>query len=303
MSKKLLLIVNPCSGRAKMRGELLRVTEILSLGGYDVTVYPTKAKGDATKRVEAVKDKEYEKIVVCGGDGTLNEVITGMMSASIDCTLGYIPAGTLNEWSTGLQISKNIPTAAKDVINGRPIKLDIGKFGYKNFSYTASFGAFTEASYSAPQDVKNVLGQAAYFFEGIKSLANIKPIPLKFAFDGKEIEGDFLFGAVSNSMSVGGIVKFKDAMVKLNDGLFEVLLIRNPANISEFQSIVDGIVRQDLSRKGIEFFHTSSITVTGGKNVSWTLDGEYSEGDSEIEIKNIKQAIKFIVPSSLNVLE
>lgn len=303
MSKKLLLIVNPCSGRAKMRGELLRVTEILSLGGYDITVYPTKAKGDATKRIERLKTKEFEKIVVCGGDGTLNEVITGIMTTSLDCTLGYIPAGTLNEWSTGLQVSKSIPTAAKDIINGQPVELDIGQFGEKYFSYTASFGAFTEASYSAPQDIKNVLGQAAYFFEGVKSLTNIKPINLKFIADGKEIEGSFLFGAISNSMSVGGIVKFKEAMVKLNDGLFEVLLIRNPANISEFQSIVDGIVRQDLSRKGIEFFHTSSITVDGSKNVSWTLDGEFAEGKPLIEIKNIKKAIKFIVPSTLNVLE
>lgn len=298
--KKLLLIVNPCSGRAKMRGELLRVTEILSLGGYDVTVYPTKAKADATRRVEAIKNNEFEKIVVCGGDGTLNEVITGIMTASLDCTLGYIPAGTLNEWSTGLRISKSIPTAAKDIINGMPIQLDIGKFGDKYFSYTASFGAFTEASYSAPQDIKNVLGQAAYFFEGIKSLTNIKPIHLKFSFDGKEVEGDYLFGAISNSMSVGGIVKFKEATVKLNDGLFEVMLIKNPSSIMEFQSIVDGILRQDLSRNGIEFFHTDSLTIEGGKNVSWTLDGEYSEGDSVIEVKNIKQAIKFIVPSALS---
>lgn len=303
MSKKLLLIVNPCSGRAKMRGELLRVTEILSLGGYDVTVYPTKAQGDATKKVRAIKNKEFEKIVVCGGDGTLNEVITGIMEANLNCTLGYIPAGTLNEWSTGLQISKNIPTAAKDVINGTPVNLDIGKFGQRHFSYTASFGAFTEASYSVPQDIKNVLGQAAYFFEGVKSLTNIKPIHLKFSFDGKEIEGDFLFGAISNSMSVGGIVKFKEAMVKLNDGLFEVFLIRNPANLVELQSIIDGIVRQDLSRKGIEFFRTSCLTVSGGKDVSWTLDGEYAEGSDEVEIKNIKQAVKFIVPSGLNVLE
>lgn len=303
MSKKILLIVNPCSGRAKMRGELLRVTEILSLGGYDVTVYPTKAQGDATKRVASIKNKEFEKIVVCGGDGTLNEVITGMMAANLECTLGYIPAGTLNEWSSGLQISKNIPSAAKDVINGTPVKLDIGKFGDRHFSYTASFGAFTEASYSVPQDIKNVLGQAAYFFEGIKSLTNIKPIHLKFSFDGKEIDGDFLFGAISNSMSVGGIVKFKEAMVKLNDGLFEVFLIRNPANLVELQSIIDGIVRQDLSRKGIEFFRTSSLTVSGGKDVSWTLDGEYAEGSDQVEIKNIKQAVKFIVPSGLNVIE
>jgi YegS/Rv2252/BmrU family lipid kinase len=225
------------------------------------------------------------------------------MEASLDCTLGYIPAGTLNEWSTGLQISKSIPTAAKDVINGTPIQLDIGKFGDKYFSYTASFGAFTEASYSAPQDVKNVLGQAAYFFEGIKSLTNIKPIHLKFKLDGKEIEGDYLFGAISNAMSVGGIVKFKETMVKLNDGLFEILLIKNPSGIAEFQSIVDGIIRQDLNRNGIEFFHAKELTIEGGKNVSWTLDGEFAEGDSVVEVKNIKQAIKFIVPAALDVIE
>ncbi|MBE6732529.1 MAG: YegS/Rv2252/BmrU family lipid kinase [Ruminococcaceae bacterium] len=302
-TKKLLLIVNPCSGRAKMRGELLRVTEILSGGGYDVTVYPTKAKSDATEKVKSIKDGEYERIVVCGGDGTLNEVITGMMLSGINCTLGYIPAGTLNEWSTGLHISKSIPVAARDIINGSPVQLDIGKFGDKYFSYTASFGAFTEASYSAPQDIKNVLGQAAYFFEGIKSLANIKPISLQLECDGKQIEGDFLFGAISNSMSVGGIVKFREAMVKLNDGLFEVMLIRSPANISEFQSIVDGILRQDLDRKGIEFLRTDSLKVYGGSKLSWTLDGEFAEGSSCVEIKNIKRAINFIVPSTLNVLE
>lgn len=302
-TKKLLLIVNPCSGRAKMRGELLRVTEIFSRGGYDVTVYPTKAKYDATEKVKSVKDGEYEKIVVCGGDGTLNEVITGMMLSGLNCTLGYIPAGTLNEWSTGLHISKSIPTAAKDIINGNTVQLDIGKFGDKYFSYTASFGAFTEASYSAPQDIKNVLGQAAYFFEGIKSLTNIKPISLQIECEGKQIEGDFLFGAISNSMSVGGIVKFREAMVKLNDGLFEVMLIRNPANISEFQSIVDGILRQDLERKGIEFIRTDSLKVYGGSKLSWTLDGEFAEGDSCVEIKNIKKAINFIIPDSLNVLE
>ncbi|MBR4073734.1 MAG: diacylglycerol kinase family lipid kinase [Clostridia bacterium] len=303
MSKRLLLIVNPFSGRAKMRGELLRVTEILSADGYDVTVYPTKSRNDATEKVLSLEPDSYEKIVVCGGDGTLNEVITGMMQKKLQITLGYIPAGTLNEWSSGLNISRNIPKAAKDILTGNSVQLDIGKFGNKYFSYTASFGAFTEASYSAPQDVKNVLGQAAYFFEGVKSLANIKPYHLKFTCDDKEIEGDFLFGAISNSMSVGGIVKFKEAVVKLNDGLFEVFLIRKPSNVMELQPIIDGILRQDLNRTGIEFFHTSKITVTGGKDVSWTLDGEYAPGDQTVKITNKKKAINFIVPDTLSVFE
>ncbi len=300
--KRLLLIVNPCSGKAKMRSSLLSVVQTLSDGGYDVTVYPTKDKGDATEKICKIDKNEFEKIVVCGGDGTLNEVITGIMQSGIDCSLGYIPAGTLNEWSSGLQISKNIPKAAKDILSGHSVKLDIGKFADKYFSYTASFGAFTEASYSAPQDIKNVLGQAAYFFEGVKSIGNIKPIHLKFTCDEREIEGDFLFGAISNSMSVGGVVKFKEAMVKLNDGLFEVLLIRKPTNVMDFQPIIDGILRQDLNRSGIEFFHTSTLTVSGGKDVSWTLDGEFAAGEQAITVKNIKKAINFIVPDELEIL-
>ncbi len=296
-NKNLLLIVNPCSGKAKMRTELLRVVEILSAGGYNVTVYPTKERGDATEKVKSLKADKYGLIVVCGGDGTLNEVITGLMQSGIDCTLGYIPSGTLNEWSSGLRISRSIPNAAKDIVNGKTISLDIGKFGDKYFSYTASFGAFTEASYSAPQDVKNVLGQAAYFFEGIKSLGNIRPIHLKFECEEKTVEGDFLFGAVSNSMSIGGIVKFDEAVVELNDGEFEVLLIRSPDNILKLQPIIDGIIKKDLNRDGIEFFHTKKIKVTGGADVSWTLDGEFAQGADEITITNLAHAIHLTVPN------
>ena len=293
---KTLLIVNPCSGKAKMKTELLNVVNILSADGSLITVYPTKARGDATEFAAGVKENEYEKIVVCGGDGTLNEVITGLMRSGINCTLGYIPSGTLNEWSSGLHIARSIKKAAEDIVAGKKIRLDIGKFDDRYFSYTASFGAFTDASYSAPQDIKNVLGQAAYFFEGIKSLGNIKPIHLKFKTDTYETEGDFLFGAVSNSMSVGGIVKFDQSAVKLNDGEFEVLLIRNPDNILKLQPIIDGILKKDLNREGIEFFTAKSITVTGGEGMSWTLDGEYAEGKETVEISNLHNAIELIVP-------
>ena len=298
ISKKLLLVVNPRSGRAKMRTELLRVVEILSAENYDVTVYPTKSQGDATEKIASIKDGEYDLIVVCGGDGTLNEVISGLMQSGIKTKVGYIPSGTLNEWSTGLGISKIIKEAAEDAVKGKEITLDIGKFGDKYFTYTASFGAFTSASYSAPQDIKNVLGQAAYLFEGIKSLGNIKPIHLKFICDGREIEGDFLFGAISNSMSVGGIVKFDQNIVKLNDGFFEVFLIRNPDNVLGFQPLIDGILRHELNREGIEFFHTKEITIIGGENVDWTLDGEYCEGSEEITVTNLNNAVNFIVPDN-----
>lgn len=302
-NKKLLIITNPRSGKAKIKNDILKIIQIFSDANFDVTVYPTKRQGDATVKAQSLKEGEYDRIVICGGDGTLNEVITGIMHSGIKCTLGYIPYGTLNEWSSGLKISRNPDIAASDIITGVETDLDIGKFEDKYFSYTASFGAFTEASYSAPQEVKNVLGQAAYFFEGIKSLSNIKPIHLKFKYDNREIEDDFLFGAVSNSMSVGGIVKFNDSVVKLNDGKFEVLLIKNPTTILQFQSIVDGILRKDLSRDGIEFFHTHEITVLGGKNVAWTLDGEYSAGKDSVTLTNVPSAIHLIVPNDTTTVK
>ena len=295
-NKKLLLIVNPCSGKAKMRTALFGVVEIFAKADFDITVYPTKEREDATKKVASLKSEDFDLIVACGGDGTLNEVITGLMESGADIPIGYIPAGTLNEWSTGLGISKVIRQAAKDIVKGKEIALDIGQFGEKYFTYTASFGAFTSASYSANQDIKNVLGQAAYFFEGIKSLGTIKPIHLKFKADDREIEGDFLFGAISNSMSVGGIVKFDQAAVQLNDGLFEVLLIRNPSNVLGFQSIIDGIVKHELNRENLEFFRTKKISVISDGDLDWTLDGEHGVSNDKIKIKNIHNAVRFIVP-------
>lgn len=296
--KKLLLIANPCSGKNKIRPALMGVVEIFSEASYSVTVYPTKSRGDATKKAATLEKGDYDLIVVCGGDGTLNEVITGIMQSKPNIPIGYIPAGTLNEWSSGLGISRNIKQAARDIVSGKEVDLDIGKFGDKYFTYTASFGAFTSASYSTPQEVKNVLGQSAYFFEGIKSLGSIKPIHLKFECDQGTFEGDYLFGAVSNSMSVGGIVKFDQTVVNLSDGLFEVLLIKNPSNILKLQPMLDGILKQELDREGLDFFHTNKLKVfLKDEILDWTLDGEHATQEKTIEIKNIHNAIRFIIPN------
>ena len=295
-NKRLLIIANPRSGKAKIKNDLLKIVEVFSDVGYEVTVYPTKSRGDATYRAELIQENEFDLVVVCGGDGTLNEVITGVMKSGINVKFGYIPLGTLNEWSSSLSISRNAVQAAKDIVSGKEIRLDIGKFNDRYFTYTASFGAFTEASYSTPQSVKNVLGQSAYFFEGIKSITNIKPVHLQIECDGSKIEGDYIFGAISNSMSVGGIVKFDDRLIKLNDGEFEVLLIKKPSNLIELNSILDGILSKNLTKDGIKFLHGKEIKVIGGKDVNWTLDGEYAEGSHTVTLTNISSALRLFVP-------
>ena len=300
MSKKLLLIVNPCSGKAKMKTELLKVVQIFSDADYTVTVYPTKAREDATVRTREVKQDEFDLVVVCGGDGTLNEAISGFMETGVKVTLGYIPAGTLNEWSSNIGIARKIQQAARDIPTGEIITLDTGKFGDKYFTYTASFGAFTSASYSVPQNVKNTLGPAAYFFEGIKELTNLKSYHLKFECDEKTVEGDYIFGGISNSMSLGGVLKFKESMVKLNDGYFEVLLIKKPDNILKYQPLIDALLHKKFDYEGFEFFHTKAVTVSGGEHVSWTLDGEFAEGKDVIKVENIHSGITLVVPSQNN---
>lgn len=289
------MVVNPKSGTGKIKNELFKVCNTLTCGGYNVTVYITQKRGDATRTVAALSDY-YTTVAVCGGDGTLNEVITGLMQNKNRYKIGYIPAGTLNEWSQGLKISRNIGDAARDIVNGRAVGLDIGRFDNRYFSYTASFGAFTSASYSASQDVKNVLGQAAYLLEGIKQLGKIKPIHLKFTTDNDVYEGDYLFGAVSNSMSVGGIIKFDKSNVALNDGVFEIILIETPDNIADLNAIINAIVTRKFDRKCIRQFKTSAVTVTADKEIDWTLDGEHTKAGLETTITNMNKAINFIIP-------
>lgn len=293
---RLLLVVNPKSGRMKMKNYLLQVVSIFCDAGYSVNVYTTKDRLDATQFTEK-NAKDYDLIVCCGGDGTLNEVITGIMNSGAKVNLGYIPSGTLNEWSSGLKISRNITKAANDIVSGKLVSLDIGKFGDKYFSYTASFGAFTDASYSAPQDVKNLLGQLAYVFEGIKSLGNIKPYKMTFKTENKTFDGEFLFGAISNSLSVGGIVKYSKDAVSLNDGYFEVMLIRNPKNAMQLQSLVSAVINQNYNNPFIEFLHVNELEVTDCEGVAWTLDGEKAISDEKIEIKNLHGAIDFFLPN------
>ena len=293
--KKLLLILNPNAGLQKARKLLADTVAIFAKYGYLSTVCVTAKRGDGTEFAQHLAG-EHDLVVASGGDGTLNETITGLMRGGHAVPLGYIPAGSTNDFASSLGLSSDILRAARDIMEGCPQPLDIGRFRNRYFSYTASFGAFTSTSYSTPQNVKNVLGHAAYVLEGIKDLPNIRPQTVCLEADGQSYEGEYLFGAVCNSTSLGGVLKLAPDMVDMNDGLFETLLIRNPGNAIELQSILTALTARKYDNPMLTFVRASKLVFQADPNMPWTLDGEYAEGAREITVENIRSAITLMVP-------
>ncbi len=264
--------------------------------GYLTEVCVTEKRGDATDFAERFAG-ETDRIVACGGDGTLNETVTGLIRSGSRTPLGYIPCGTTNDFAASLGLSHDLMTCCAIAAEGRTQPIDAGLFnGTRFFTYTASFGAFTSASYTAPQNVKNVLGHAAYILEGIRSLSEIRPIHLKIDADGEQYEDDYLFGAVCNSTSLGGILKLDSEEVDLNDGLFETLLIRMPKDILELNRILTSLAAKRYNDPMMTFIRANSYTINGGTDLKWTLDGEEADGREHVTVKNVRDAFTIIVP-------
>jgi YegS/Rv2252/BmrU family lipid kinase len=293
--QNVLLIVNPVSGTGIFKQKLWKILEIYSAAGVTTNVMFTGKRGDAAKFAKNCPAK-IETVICAGGDGTLNEVISGLMENPKPHKLGYIPVGTTNDLATSLGIAKDPIKAAKDILKGNTVKIDVGFFSGKYFNYVASFGAFTEASYNTPQSAKNLLGHFAYVMEGIMSLANIRPYKVKFTFNDTVLEDDFIFAAISNTTSMGGILKLKETLVALNDGKFELLLVKNPQNLVQLQKIISDILTQNFSGDLVQLHHTSKIKIECSEQIDWTLDGEHHLGTNLEEIENINQAINLIVP-------
>lgn len=291
MYKKLLFIINPVAGKKRMKTFVLDVLDIFAKEGYASTVMITGRRGDATRF--ASYGAEYDLIVCAGGDGTLNEVISGMLKSDVHTPLGYIPCGSTNDFATSMGISTNIKKCAESIVRAQPLPLDVGSFNDKHFTYVASFGAFTAASYSAPQDAKNFWGPIAYVFEGIKDLQSIKPYHVKFTSGDEVYEDDYVFGAIANSTSFGGIVKLKDELVCLNDGLFEVLLIKMPQNIVDLNNIITSLSANNFDKRHFDFFKASKLTVSPSEILPWSLDGEYVLPKEEITVENLHGIIEF----------
>ena len=292
--KKLLIIMNPCSGKKKANAKLAEIISVFNRGGFDVTTYMTAARGDATE-VARVRSEEFDLIVCIGGDGTFNEVISGLYPLEHKPPIGYIPAGSTNDFANSLKLSKNLIDAAKDIVEGSARPLDIGKFNDRYFSYIASFGAFTKTSYATPQSLKNVLGHLAYVLASVKELASIRSHHLRFTLaDGSVYEDDYIFGAISNSTSVAGILTLAPDLVDMNDGKFELLLIRKPHNLLELSDCVLALMTQEYSTAMLTLTSTESVSIEAPSDMSWTLDGEHADGAEICAVTNLHNAVTVI---------
>lgn len=293
--RSMLVILNPKSGMRQGTKNLSEILGVFQSGGYLPSVLMTEKAGDAA-RFARDYGGDAEVIVCIGGDGTLNEVVTGMLEAGHKNPIGYLPAGSTNDFAGSLGLSKDLIAAARDVISGSPANYDVGRFGGRCFTYVASFGAFTRTSYNTPQDVKNALGHVAYILNGIADLARIRAIPMRVETDTDVFEGEYLFGAVSNSTSIGGMLRLDPKIVDLNDGLMEVLLIRVPANAAELAQLLYALSAQAFDESEcIRFVSTTRVRITAYEEVDWSLDGEYEKGKNEVEIVNVPDAIRVIV--------
>ncbi len=293
--KKLLLLMNPCSGKKKGAKALAEIISILNRGDFDVTVYMTAARGDATE-VAARRGNDFDVILCVGGDGTFNEVVSGLAGAGCRTPIAYIPAGSTNDFANSLELSRDLLTAAQDVVEGEPCPLDIGKFNDRYFSYIASFGAFTRTSYATPQSMKNVLGHFAYLLAGVKEIASIRSYHLKVTLaDGTVFEDDYIFGAVSNSTSVAGILTLSSELVDMSDGEFEVLLIRKPHNPVELSSCVVALTSQKYDTPMLTLASSARIEIDAPEEMDWTLDGEFAPGAAHCVAENLHHAIQLIV--------
>lgn len=292
--KKMLFIYNPNSGMGLLKPKLSDVLDIFVKGGYEVTVYPTQKYHDAVRKMGEYEE-QYDLVACSGGDGTLDEVVTGMMKREDKVPIGYIPTGTTNDFASSLHISKNMLEAADTVVNGVPFACDVGEFNEDYFVYIAAFGLFTDVSYETKQSMKNVLGHLAYILEGTKRIFNIPSYRIKVTHDGETIEDEFIYGMVTNSRSVGGFKGITGKNVVFDDGKFEVTLFKTPRNPMELNEILGALALRKINPKRMYSFKTNEVHFETEEEIPWTLDGEFGGVHEEVVVKDCQKALEIMV--------
>ena len=288
--KKLLYIYNPMSGQKTIGNHLSEIVEYFSKKSYFPTVYATQKANDAREKVKEFS-KEYEEILVSGGDGTLDEVVSGLLKSEEKSIIGYIPTGSTNDFSRSLKIPTDIKKATKIAINGETMDIDVGKFNSKFFTYVAAFGSIAQVSYETDQSMKNIFGRFAYILEGVKTVSNLKAYKAKITIDDEVFEGEFIHFMATNSVSVGGFNNFYKKNIGLDDGIFEAVLIKKPNGLIELNQIIDGL-RSKKENDNVIFRSGSVFKVESDEKISWTLDGDYGGSHKKSEIKVLNRAVK-----------
>ena len=292
--RKLLLIINPVAGRNQAQADLFKMVRVFAEHDCEVTVYPTRGPQDCTRKVLADAGR-FDLVVCCGGDGTLNEMVSGMMQREDHVPMGYIPLGSTNDFAASLHLPSHVEEAALRCVEGTAFHMDVGSLNDRYFNYIAAFGAFTEASYATPQQIKNALGHLAYILEGIKSLGRLQPIHVRITADGETFEEDYLFGAVTNTVSLGGVLRLDPSRVLLDDGMYELLLVKNPQNPTEAQAMLSALMLQNYDGPLVRMLRASDILFESNHEISWTIDGEFGGSFSTTHILNNKNAVTLMV--------
>ena len=292
--RKLLLIINPVAGRNQAQADLFKMVRVFAEHDCEVTVYPTRGPQDCTRKVLADAGR-FDLVVCCGGDGTLNEMVSGMMQREDHVPMGYIPLGSTNDFAASLHLPSHVEEAALRCVEGTAFHMDVGSLNDRYFNYIAAFGAFTEASYATPQQIKNALGHLAYILEGIKSLGRLQPIHVRITADGESFEEDYLFGAVTNTVSLGGVLRLDPSRVLLDDGMYELLLVKNPQNPTEAQAMLSALMLQNYDGPLVRMLRASDILFESNHEISWTIDGEFGGSFSTTHILNNKNAVTLMV--------
>jgi len=299
--KKALVVLNPQAGTKQANKFFVEILQVFNQAGFETTVAVTQKQGDGTEIVME-RGMHYELIVAIGGDGTFNEVMDGVLRGRLNVKIGYIPAGSTNDFGSSLGLTKDVVASAQSIVDGEIHHLDVGSFNGRHFSYVASFGAFTQTSYNASQNLKNTLGHLAYVLEGIKDIPNIKPFKLTVHSEYETYEGEYLFGAICNSTSVAGILTLSEKVVDMTDGKFEVMLIKKPNNVVELNQMLVALATQNLTHSPmITFFSASALEIIADPDMPWTLDGEYQEGCEDIKVQNLHGAIKICLNEETRV--
>lgn len=286
------IVVNPNAGRQNFQKEMDGLQRAFAENGVRASMEKTASREMADEVIRRTVREKADALVCCGGDGTLSETVNRLLAAGGGVPLGYIPAGTTNDFANSLGIPREAAKAARLISSGEPKPLDVGRFGYKYFIYVASFGAFTQSSYNTTQSLKSSLGHLAYIIEGIKELPTIKSYHVCVETEEGAYEDDYIFGAVSNSTSLGGIIKLDSGKVDLADGKFELTLVKMPKNLIELNRIVFSLLGGKYDEELITFVHTGKAVFTCAEPMPWSLDGEYAAGGEKVEVEAVPQAIE-----------